>query len=84
MDVWDLSNLPEYSGLMDKVQAARERFTRNPSAPELAAAMVFTAANDESDRLRYLVGADAKRLWRLRRWLGYRTQMRITRRVLGV
>jgi NAD(P)-dependent dehydrogenase (short-subunit alcohol dehydrogenase family) len=84
MDVWDLSNLPEYTGLMDKVQAARERFTRNPSSPELAAAMIFTAANDESDRLRYLVGADAKRLWRLRRWLGYRTQMRITRRVFGV
>jgi NAD(P)-dependent dehydrogenase (short-subunit alcohol dehydrogenase family) len=84
MDVWDLSNLPEYTGLMDKVQAARERFTRNPSAPELTAAMIFTAANDESDRLRYLVGADAKRVWRIRRWLGYRTQMRITRRVFGV
>jgi NAD(P)-dependent dehydrogenase (short-subunit alcohol dehydrogenase family) len=84
MDVWDLSNLPDYTGLMEKVRAARERFTRNPSAPELVAATIFKAANDPGDRLRYLVGADAKRLWRVRRWLGYRTQMRIVRRASGL
>jgi NAD(P)-dependent dehydrogenase (short-subunit alcohol dehydrogenase family) len=84
MDVWDLSNLPDYTSLMEKVGAARERFTRNPSAPELVAAAIFKAANDPGDRLRYLVGADAKRLWRVRRWLGYRAQMRIVRRVYGL
>jgi Protein of unknown function (DUF3108) len=30
------------------------------------------------------VGADAKRLWRLRRWLGSRMQMRLVRNLLNV
>jgi NAD(P)-dependent dehydrogenase (short-subunit alcohol dehydrogenase family) len=81
LDVWDLSNLPAYIPLMEKVRAARERFTSNPSAPELVAATIFKAATDPSDRLRYLVGSDAKQAWRIRRWLGYRAQMRIVRRL---
>ncbi len=43
--------------------------------------MTFEAANDPSDSLRYLVGADVKQLWRLRRWLGDQTQIRILRRL---
>jgi NAD(P)-dependent dehydrogenase (short-subunit alcohol dehydrogenase family) len=76
MDVWDLSNLPEYASLMEKIMAARERFTSNPSTPELVASTIFKAATDPGNRLRYLVGDDAKLLWRVRRWLGYRTQMK--------
>jgi NAD(P)-dependent dehydrogenase (short-subunit alcohol dehydrogenase family) len=49
MDVWDLSNVPDYTSLMEKVRAALERFTRNPSAPEVVAATIFKAANDPSD-----------------------------------
>lgn len=81
MDVWDLSKLPAYTSLMEKVVATRERFVKDSSSPELVAAAILEAANDTSDRLRYLVGPDAKRLWWVRRWLGYRTQMRIIRRV---
>ena len=81
MDVFSLSNLPEYESLMDKVKAGRARFTKNPSAPDLVAAVIFEAANDRSDRLRYLVGPDAKRIWGIRRWLGYRAQMGIARRL---
>jgi NAD(P)-dependent dehydrogenase (short-subunit alcohol dehydrogenase family) len=84
LDVWDFSNLPDYTSLMAKVSAARVRFTRNPSAPELVAATIFKAAHDPSDRLRYLVGSDAKQAWRIRRWLGYRAQMRIVRRLFGL
>jgi NAD(P)-dependent dehydrogenase (short-subunit alcohol dehydrogenase family) len=80
MDVWDMSNLPEYASLMQKIMAARERLTRNPGTPEHVASMIFKAATDPSDRLRYLVGADAKLLWGVRRWLGYRTQMQFLRR----
>jgi hypothetical protein len=53
----------------------RQRISKNASPPETVAAMIFQAANDPSDRLRYIVGADAKTAWRLRRWLGPRTQM---------
>ena len=81
MDVWDLSPLPEYRSFMEKVMAARARLTRDPSTPELVAATILKAATDPHDRLRYLVGADAKLLWRLRRYLGYRAQMRILNRV---
>jgi NAD(P)-dependent dehydrogenase (short-subunit alcohol dehydrogenase family) len=84
MDVLDVSNFPDYASLVTKVNAARARLTQNPSAPDLVAAMIFEAANDESDRLRYLVGPDAKRIWRIRRWLGYRAQMSIVRRLFGL
>jgi hypothetical protein len=69
---------------MQKIQTARARFTWNQATPELVAATIFDAANDRSDRLRYLVGADAKRLWLLRRWLGPRMQMRLVRNLLKI
>jgi NAD(P)-dependent dehydrogenase (short-subunit alcohol dehydrogenase family) len=79
MEVLDSSQLPDYARFMEKVNTGGARLTRSSSAPELVAATIFTAANDPSDRLRYLAGPDAKRLWRLRRWFGDRAQMRISR-----
>ncbi len=84
MDAWDISNLPDYASFMEKVKATRTRFTKNSSTPELVAETIFQAANDSSERLRYLVGPDAKRLWPVRRWLGRRAQMKIVRRVFGL
>jgi NAD(P)-dependent dehydrogenase (short-subunit alcohol dehydrogenase family) len=84
MGVLDFSNLPDYAQLMEKIDAARARFTKNPATPELVAAAIFGAASDRSNRLRYLVGADARRLWLLRRWLGSRTQMRLVRKLLKI
>lgn len=84
MDAWDISSLPDYAGFMDKVKATRARFVKGSSAPDLVAKAIFEAAIDPSDRLRYLVGPDAKRIWRVRRWLGSRTQMRIVRRLFGL
>ena len=84
MDVLDFSNLADYTPLMEKIDAARARFTRAQAAPELVAAAIFGAANDRSDRLRYVVGADARRLWLLRHWLGSRMQMRLVRNLFGI
>lgn len=81
MEVLDTSQLPDYTSFMDKVAAGRAKFFRSPGAPERVAATIFEAANDPSDRLRYLAGPDAKRAWRLRRWLGDRAQMRVSRRL---
>jgi hypothetical protein len=44
------------------------------------AGVIYEAAIDPSDRLRYLAGPDAKRFWPVRRWLGYRTQMKLVKR----
>jgi NAD(P)-dependent dehydrogenase (short-subunit alcohol dehydrogenase family) len=84
MDFIDHARLPEYAGLMQVIFAARKRIRSSPSAPEQVAQTILDAAQDPSDRLRYMSGADAKRLWRLRRWLGPQAQMRIVRRVFGL
>jgi NAD(P)-dependent dehydrogenase (short-subunit alcohol dehydrogenase family) len=81
MDAWDISAVPAYAGFMAKVKATRDRYTKNSASPELVAGVIHEAATDPSDRLRYLVGPDAKQIWPLRRWLGYRAQMRIVRRI---
>jgi NAD(P)-dependent dehydrogenase (short-subunit alcohol dehydrogenase family) len=81
MDAWDVSNLPDYAEFMRKVKATRDAYVRNSSAPDLVAGVIYAAATDPSDRLRYLAGPDARRLWGLRRWLGYRAQMKLVRRV---
>lgn len=81
MDVLDHSALPAYAPMMAAIDAVRRKNVPRASPPELVAHAIFAAANDTGDRLRYRVGADATRLWRLRRWLGAQTQMRIVRRV---
>jgi NAD(P)-dependent dehydrogenase (short-subunit alcohol dehydrogenase family) len=80
MDAWDLSSVPDYAGFMAKVKATRDQYTKNSAAPEIVAQAIFAAANDPSDRLRYLVGRE-KMFWMMRRWFGYRAQMAIVRRI---
>jgi NAD(P)-dependent dehydrogenase (short-subunit alcohol dehydrogenase family) len=84
MEVIDPARIPDYAGLMQILFAARKRIRSAPSTPEQVAHTILGAAKDPSDRLRYLSGADAKRLWRLRRWLGPQAQMRIVQRVFGL
>ncbi len=80
MDAWDLSTLPDYADFMAKVKAARANYVKNSSAPELVAGVIYEAATDPSDTLRYLAGPDAKRFWPVRRWLGYKFQMKMVKR----
>jgi NAD(P)-dependent dehydrogenase (short-subunit alcohol dehydrogenase family) len=80
MDAWDISNLPDYAEFMRKVKATRDHYVQNSAAPELVADVILAAATDSSDRLRYLVGPDARQMGPLRRWLGYRAQMKLVRR----
>ena len=76
-DVWDLSRAPEYAPFMDKVNASRARYTRNSSSPELVAEVIYKAAADPSDRMRYPAGPDARQFIPLRRLLGARRMMRM-------
>src|SRR5271170_2161090 len=68
-DVWDVSRVPAYATFMDKVKVARARYIQNSSSPETVAEVVYQAATDPSDRMRYPVGSDARRLIPLRRLL---------------
>ncbi|MGO9421191.1 SDR family oxidoreductase [Roseiarcus sp.] len=80
-DVWDISRLPDYAGFMEKVRASRTKYTQNSSPPELVAEVIYAAAIDPSDRLRYLAGPDARRYVPLRRLLGAPAMMRMVRRM---
>jgi NAD(P)-dependent dehydrogenase (short-subunit alcohol dehydrogenase family) len=84
LDPWDVSGLPDYAGFMAKVKAAREGYTKNSSTPELVAGVIYQAATDPSDRMRYLVGPDAQRFAPLRRLLGSRMQMKLVKRAFKV
>jgi NAD(P)-dependent dehydrogenase (short-subunit alcohol dehydrogenase family) len=80
MDAWDVSALPDYAPFVAKVKAARAEFVKKSSTPELVAGVIYEAATDPSDTLRYLAGPDAKRFWPVRRWAGYKFQMKMVKR----
>ncbi len=84
LDAWDISALPDYAAFMDKVKRTRQSYVKNSSSPERVAAVVYAAATDPSDRMRYLAGADARCLVALRRLLGSRLQMRLVKRVFKI
>jgi short-subunit dehydrogenase len=79
-DVWDTSRVPAYGPFMDKVKTARSRYVASSSTPELVAEVIYKAAADPSDRLRYPVGPDARRFIPLRRLLGAGLTMRMIKR----
>ena len=83
-DVWDVSRVPAYAPFMDKVKAARARYITNSSTPELVAEVIYRAATDPSDRMRYIAGADARRLIPLRRLLGAGRTMRMIKQRFGL
>ena len=80
LDPWDISALPDYAPFMEKVKAARDKYIQNSRAPELVADVIYQAATDPSDRMRYRAGADAKRFAPLRRLLGARAAMKLMKR----
>jgi NAD(P)-dependent dehydrogenase (short-subunit alcohol dehydrogenase family) len=79
-DAWDISALPDYAPFMDKVKAGRADYVRNSSTPEVVAEVIYKAATDPSDRMRYPAGSDARRLIPLRRLLGAPTMMKMVKR----
>ena len=83
-DAWDISRVPAYAPFMDKVKVARERYVQNSSSPELVAEVIYQAATDPSDRMRYPVGSDARRLIPLRRLLGAGLTMKMIKQRFGL
>ena len=61
MELVNDDSLTEYQGLMQSFAAAMEgEMMGNASEPKLVAEVIYTAATDGTDQLRYLAGADAE------------------------
>jgi len=56
----DDESLVEYRAIVQKFGANIEEFTKNGTAVGVAAETIYEAATDGTDRLRYLIGDDAK------------------------
>jgi len=55
-------NLPDYAPTAAAMGRVFGKLASNPSAPETVANVIWQAANDTTDRLRFRAGADAERL----------------------
>lgn len=58
--------MPEYIEATQKTIEQRKQRQQMLPDPIAVAEKIFEAANDDSDRLRYLVGDDAERMWKQR------------------
>jgi NAD(P)-dependent dehydrogenase (short-subunit alcohol dehydrogenase family) len=69
---FDVGRHPAYDGLVDKVMSAvtDPKRMETYSTPEQIAAVVYEAATDGKDQLRYVAGADAKATYATRLELG--------------
>lgn len=76
-DVWSADSLPDYKKFTDKVMGMYKspEMSKNFSSPKLVAEVIYRAATDGKDDLRYLAGKDAEQFWFIRRWFGYKMQM---------
>lgn len=86
LDQFDQSEFPEYENY-SKIIAAKftdPDYAKNFGSPEMVAGVIYTAATDNKTTLRYLAGKDAKQFWFLRRWFGYKFQMGIAKRYMGI
>jgi len=82
MDAFNLSNFPEYNQYHATItnRINDPKMVRSFSSPDLVARVIYRACSDNSRRLRYLAGNDAKQFWGLRRWLGAPIQMNLVKR----
>ena len=86
LNMFDISQFPECEEYSKSIRA---RFTnpehrKNYGTPEMVAEVIYNAATDGTDRLRYLAGKDAKQFWFIRRWFGYKFQMKQVKKYFGI
>ena len=55
-------SMTEYQGLVGKLWAAMEPLASSGSEPEVVAEVIYKAATDETDQLRYTAGPDAEQI----------------------
>ena len=60
MDINNDESVSEYQEMMKKLMAIMEPMIANGSEPEVVAEVIYEAATDGTDQLRYIAGEDAK------------------------
>ena len=66
------SNLKEYQNIVDKIMAAFPAMVKNASPTTVVTNVIFQAATDGKNTLRYMAGKDAKMYAFLNQWFGYK------------
>ena len=86
LNSFDLAKFPEYKDYSEKILAKinSPEISKNFGTAEMVAAIIFKASTDNSNRLRYLAGRDAKQFWFARRWLGHKLQMNQVKKFFGL
>jgi NAD(P)-dependent dehydrogenase (short-subunit alcohol dehydrogenase family) len=86
LNMFDISNFPEYHSYAKTVvdKFTNPKYSKKFGTPEMVAGVIYTAATDGSDTLRYLAGKDAKQFWMIRRWFGYKLQMKLVKKYFGI
>jgi short-subunit dehydrogenase len=74
-----ITNHPAYDDFIKKIEAVynQPKRIRNQSSALEVANVIYKAATDGKKKLRYIVGRDAKLIFRLRRWLGHRLFIKV-------
>ena len=62
LDFFNDEKMTEYQGLVGKLTQSMEVFTQHASEPGVVASVIYEAATDGTDQLRYTAGEDAKML----------------------
>lgn len=66
----DMNTHPEYQETEDRLMASFEEMMKNASTPEQIAEVVYEAATDQKDQVRYIAGQDAHALYNRRLEIG--------------
>jgi len=83
-DILEKEGLDSYETLIMNFDEKAEKFMNKAAEPKLVAQTIYEAANDTSNRMRYLVGIDAKMFWTIRRYFGDSVAIKLTKKILGM
>ncbi len=83
-DTLKKEGLDSYESFIKNCNEQFAKFVDKAADPKLVAQTIFKAANDTSNRMRYLVGKDAKMFWTIRRYFGDGLAIKLTKKILGV
>jgi len=86
MNTFDLTNFPEYKEYSNNIieKFSDPKYSEKFGTPNMVADVIFQAATDGKNTLRYLAGKDAKQFWFARRWFGYKFQMAQVKKYFGI
>ena len=86
LNMFDISGFPEYATYSKTIveKFTNPEYSKNFGSPEMVAGVIYEAATDGKDTLRYLAGKDAKQFWFARRWFGYKFQMKQVKKYFGL